>query len=146
MWLQVFDRLLNGDVDPYPSFFQNATGCTNYFNYMTCQVLEHPPCLCWVASVIHSHLSSVLATGARRPGLLLRVRDSAGSATRRPRGKPDVPRRLGGGEASSAGCDEEHQTVAGCADGQLPGEGWRVTPRTSHNIDPSLEVLRPLRC
>lgn len=38
---QVFDRLLNGDVDPYPSFFQNATGCTNYFNYMTCQVLRN---------------------------------------------------------------------------------------------------------
>lgn len=25
-------------MSPYPSFFQNATGCTNYFNYMTCQV------------------------------------------------------------------------------------------------------------
>lgn len=37
---QVFDRLLNGDVDPYPSFFQNATGCTNYFNYMICQEPE----------------------------------------------------------------------------------------------------------
>ncbi|MEQ2164000.1 hypothetical protein GOODEAATRI_001989 [Goodea atripinnis] len=36
----VFDSLLNGDVDPYPSFFQNATGCTNYFNYMTCQEPE----------------------------------------------------------------------------------------------------------
>ncbi|XP_028325864.1 probable serine carboxypeptidase CPVL [Gouania willdenowi] len=34
---KVFDRLLNGDVEPYPSFFQNATGCTNYFNYMSCQ-------------------------------------------------------------------------------------------------------------
>uniref|UniRef100_A0A671UUI7 Probable serine carboxypeptidase CPVL n=1 Tax=Sparus aurata TaxID=8175 RepID=A0A671UUI7_SPAAU len=37
---QVFDSLLNGDVDPYPSFFQNATGCTNYFNYMMCQEPE----------------------------------------------------------------------------------------------------------
>ncbi|KAI3360949.1 hypothetical protein L3Q82_013157, partial [Scortum barcoo] len=37
---QVFDSLLNGDVEPYPSFFQNATGCTNYFNYMTCQEPE----------------------------------------------------------------------------------------------------------
>uniref|UniRef100_A0A8D2ZCQ9 Probable serine carboxypeptidase CPVL n=1 Tax=Scophthalmus maximus TaxID=52904 RepID=A0A8D2ZCQ9_SCOMX len=37
---QLFDRLLNGDVDPYPSFFQNATGCTNYYNYMTCQEPE----------------------------------------------------------------------------------------------------------
>ncbi|XP_042338314.1 probable serine carboxypeptidase CPVL, partial [Plectropomus leopardus] len=39
-WLeafQVFDSLLNGDVSPYPSFFQNATGCTNYFNYLACQ-------------------------------------------------------------------------------------------------------------
>lgn len=34
---KVFDRLLNGDVEPYPSFFQNATGCTNYYNYMMCQ-------------------------------------------------------------------------------------------------------------
>lgn len=37
---KVFDKLLNGDVDPYPSFFQNATGCTNYFNYMMCQEPE----------------------------------------------------------------------------------------------------------
>lgn len=37
-------------MDPYPSFFQNATGCTNYFNYMMCQVLQHTDraqsCLC----------------------------------------------------------------------------------------------------
>lgn len=25
-------------MDPYPSFYQNATGCTNYFNYLICQV------------------------------------------------------------------------------------------------------------
>ncbi|XP_017281911.1 probable serine carboxypeptidase CPVL [Kryptolebias marmoratus] len=37
---KVFDSLLNGDVDPYPSFFQNATGCTNYFNYLMCQEPE----------------------------------------------------------------------------------------------------------
>lgn len=37
---RVFDHLLNGDLDPYPSFFQNATGCTNYFNYLTCQEPE----------------------------------------------------------------------------------------------------------
>ncbi|XP_062847729.1 probable serine carboxypeptidase CPVL [Trichomycterus rosablanca] len=37
---KVFDSLLNGDLDPYPSFFQNATGCTNYFNYMQCQEPE----------------------------------------------------------------------------------------------------------
>lgn len=50
MCFQVFDRLLNGDVDPYPSFYKNATGCTNYFNYMTCQVLRNTGrpnmCLC----------------------------------------------------------------------------------------------------
>ncbi|XP_034144526.1 probable serine carboxypeptidase CPVL [Esox lucius] len=34
---EVFDRLLNGDIEPYPSFFQNATGCTNYFNYLQCR-------------------------------------------------------------------------------------------------------------
>ncbi|XP_072534827.1 probable serine carboxypeptidase CPVL [Salminus brasiliensis] len=34
---EVFDSLLNGDLIPYPSFFQNVTGCTNYFNYMQCQ-------------------------------------------------------------------------------------------------------------
>uniref|UniRef100_A0A8C2H2A5 Probable serine carboxypeptidase CPVL n=1 Tax=Cyprinus carpio TaxID=7962 RepID=A0A8C2H2A5_CYPCA len=34
---QVFDSLLNGDLTPYPSYFQNVTGCTNYFNYMQCQ-------------------------------------------------------------------------------------------------------------
>lgn len=37
---EVFDRLLNGDLVPYPSFFQNATGCTNYFNYLQCQEPE----------------------------------------------------------------------------------------------------------
>ncbi|GAA6086288.1 probable serine carboxypeptidase CPVL [Tachysurus ichikawai] len=42
-WIEafkVFDTLLNGDLVPYPSFFQNATGCTNYFNYMQCQEPE----------------------------------------------------------------------------------------------------------
>lgn len=44
---QVFDSLLNGDIFPYPSFFHNATGCTNYFNYMQCQVQRHfdPTCI-----------------------------------------------------------------------------------------------------
>ncbi|TSK34735.1 putative serine carboxypeptidase CPVL [Bagarius yarrelli] len=37
---EVFDSLLNGDLVPYPSFFQNATGCTNYFNYLQCQEPE----------------------------------------------------------------------------------------------------------
>ncbi|XP_030636847.1 putative serine carboxypeptidase CPVL [Chanos chanos] len=39
-WLEafeLFDSLLNGDILPYPSFYQNATGCTNYFNYLQCQ-------------------------------------------------------------------------------------------------------------
>lgn len=34
---EVFDSLLNGDISSYPSFYQNATGCTNYFNYLQCQ-------------------------------------------------------------------------------------------------------------
>ncbi|KAJ8415874.1 hypothetical protein AAFF_G00404310 [Aldrovandia affinis] len=34
---EVFDSLLNGDLSPYPSFFQNATGCTNYYNYLQCK-------------------------------------------------------------------------------------------------------------
>uniref|UniRef100_A0A8C1W132 Probable serine carboxypeptidase CPVL n=1 Tax=Cyprinus carpio TaxID=7962 RepID=A0A8C1W132_CYPCA len=34
---EVFDSLLNGDLTSYPSYFQNVTGCTNYFNYMQCQ-------------------------------------------------------------------------------------------------------------
>ncbi|MBN3272857.1 CPVL carboxypeptidase, partial [Polyodon spathula] len=36
---EVFDVLLNGDTIPYPSFYQNVTGCTNYFNLLQCQVL-----------------------------------------------------------------------------------------------------------
>ncbi|KAM4704652.1 putative serine carboxypeptidase CPVL [Rhinophrynus dorsalis] len=34
---EVFDALLNGDRTKYPSFFQNATGCTNYFNFLQCK-------------------------------------------------------------------------------------------------------------
>ncbi|XP_053570165.1 probable serine carboxypeptidase CPVL [Bombina bombina] len=33
----VFDALLNGDRTEYPSFYQNATGCSNYFNFLQCQ-------------------------------------------------------------------------------------------------------------
>ncbi|XP_018430107.1 PREDICTED: probable serine carboxypeptidase CPVL [Nanorana parkeri] len=33
----VFDSLLNGDRTSYPSFFQNVTGCNNYFNFLQCQ-------------------------------------------------------------------------------------------------------------
>uniref|UniRef100_A0A672I3B6 Probable serine carboxypeptidase CPVL n=1 Tax=Salarias fasciatus TaxID=181472 RepID=A0A672I3B6_SALFA len=61
-WLEafkVFDSLLNGDVDPYPSFFQNATGCTNYYNYLMCQEPEDQEyfsqfvTLPWVRRAIH---------------------------------------------------------------------------------------------
>ncbi|KAI8515365.1 hypothetical protein Bbelb_061780, partial [Branchiostoma belcheri] len=31
---ETFDALLNGDVYPYPSYFYNITGGTNYFNYL----------------------------------------------------------------------------------------------------------------
>ncbi|XP_071484214.1 probable serine carboxypeptidase CPVL isoform X1 [Diadema antillarum] len=37
-WLkafQQFDELLNGDLWPYPTFYYNATGSDNYYNYMT---------------------------------------------------------------------------------------------------------------
>ncbi|XP_051791729.1 probable serine carboxypeptidase CPVL [Erpetoichthys calabaricus] len=34
---EVFDLLLNGDLSQYPSFYQNVTGCTNYFNFLQCQ-------------------------------------------------------------------------------------------------------------
>nr|XP_028606665.1 probable serine carboxypeptidase CPVL [Podarcis muralis]XP_028606666.1 probable serine carboxypeptidase CPVL [Podarcis muralis]XP_028606667.1 probable serine carboxypeptidase CPVL [Podarcis muralis]XP_028606668.1 probable serine carboxypeptidase CPVL [Podarcis muralis] len=34
---EVFDVLLNGDEIGTASFFQNATGCSNYFNFMECQ-------------------------------------------------------------------------------------------------------------
>ncbi|XP_077384249.1 putative serine carboxypeptidase CPVL [Festucalex cinctus] len=37
---EVFDSLLNGDLTSDPSFFQNATGCTNYYNYMLCREPE----------------------------------------------------------------------------------------------------------
>lgn len=30
----VFDTLLNGDIYPYPTYFFNVTGTTNYFNYL----------------------------------------------------------------------------------------------------------------
>ncbi|XP_053323156.1 probable serine carboxypeptidase CPVL [Spea bombifrons] len=39
-WIEafdVFDSLLNGDRTSYPSFYQNVTGCTNYFNFLQCQ-------------------------------------------------------------------------------------------------------------
>ena len=31
---QVFDMLLNGDIFPYPTYFYNITGSTNYFNIL----------------------------------------------------------------------------------------------------------------
>ncbi|XP_032903296.1 probable serine carboxypeptidase CPVL [Amblyraja radiata] len=32
----VFDRLLNGDTIEYPSYFENVTGCSNYYNFLQC--------------------------------------------------------------------------------------------------------------
>ncbi|XP_061442030.1 probable serine carboxypeptidase CPVL [Rhineura floridana] len=34
---EVFDVLLNGDQIETPSYFQNWTGCSNYYNFMDCQ-------------------------------------------------------------------------------------------------------------
>lgn len=138
-YLQVFDSLLNGDIDPYPSFFQNATGCTNYFNYMTCQVLGNANkaqgCMCdFLRAGTSLNFTFVFTTGARRPGVLLPVCHSTSSETCHPRGEPDVPRRLRGGETPGAGCYEEHQTVVGCSYGQLQGEQWRI-------VHSSLSVL-----
>jgi len=31
---QIFDVLLNGDTIPYPSYFTNVTGSTNYYNIL----------------------------------------------------------------------------------------------------------------
>ena len=31
---QIFDKLLNGDLIPYPTYFYNITGSTNYFNIL----------------------------------------------------------------------------------------------------------------
>ncbi|XP_047455250.1 probable serine carboxypeptidase CPVL [Mugil cephalus] len=39
--VEVFERLMDCDVYPNSTFFQNATGCTNVFNYMTCQKPDH---------------------------------------------------------------------------------------------------------
>lgn len=33
---EVFDFLLNGDLYPYPSYFRNVTGCSNYDNMLRC--------------------------------------------------------------------------------------------------------------
>lgn len=66
------------------------------------------------------------SSGAWGSGLLLPVCDPAWSATCHPRGQPDVPRWLWGGEAPPAGCHEDHQTMAGGADGQLQGKNCRV--------------------
>ena len=32
--LQVFDRLMNGDIYPYPTYFYNVTGVTDYYNIL----------------------------------------------------------------------------------------------------------------
>ncbi|KAB0375476.1 hypothetical protein FD755_012119 [Muntiacus reevesi] len=41
-WLQAFellDRLLDGGLISEPSYFQNVTGCSNYYNLLLCTVL-----------------------------------------------------------------------------------------------------------
>ncbi|XP_027285454.1 probable serine carboxypeptidase CPVL isoform X2 [Cricetulus griseus] len=38
-WIKAFeilDKLLDGDLTNDPSFFQNVTGCTNYYNFLEC--------------------------------------------------------------------------------------------------------------
>lgn len=32
---QVFDELLNGDFFPYPTYFRNITGLSDYFNELS---------------------------------------------------------------------------------------------------------------
>ncbi|XP_059568641.1 probable serine carboxypeptidase CPVL isoform X2 [Myotis daubentonii] len=41
-WFQAFevmDKLLDGDLTTDPSYFQNVTGCSNYYNILQCTVL-----------------------------------------------------------------------------------------------------------
>ena len=38
--IQVFDMLMNGDIYPYPTYFYNITGCTDYYNILNCNVSE----------------------------------------------------------------------------------------------------------
>ncbi|XP_006832339.1 PREDICTED: probable serine carboxypeptidase CPVL [Chrysochloris asiatica] len=33
---EILDRLLDGDLSNEPSYFENATGCTNYYNFLQC--------------------------------------------------------------------------------------------------------------
>ncbi|XP_036617382.1 probable serine carboxypeptidase CPVL isoform X2 [Trichosurus vulpecula] len=37
---EIFDNLMNGDLTSYPSYFQNCTGCSNYYNFLQCQEPE----------------------------------------------------------------------------------------------------------
>uniref|UniRef100_A0A4X2LVF3 Probable serine carboxypeptidase CPVL n=2 Tax=Vombatus ursinus TaxID=29139 RepID=A0A4X2LVF3_VOMUR len=37
---EIFDNLMNGDLTSYPSYFQNSTGCSYYFNFLQCQEPE----------------------------------------------------------------------------------------------------------
>jgi len=37
---RLFDELMNGDFFPYPTYFTNITGTTNYFNFLT---PDYPP-------------------------------------------------------------------------------------------------------
>ena len=31
---QIFDKLMNGDIYPYPTYFYNVTGVTDYYNIL----------------------------------------------------------------------------------------------------------------
>lgn len=73
----------------------------------------------WAKIAIELTITSVCTTGTRRPGVLLPICDSASGATCHPCREPYFPRWFRGGEAPSAGCHEDHQTMAGGADGQL---------------------------
>lgn len=73
-----------------------------------------------------TEFASLCTTGAWRPGVLQPVCDPAVGATRHPCGELNIPQRRWGGEAPCPGCHEEHQAVAGGADGQLQGEGCRI--------------------
>ena len=37
-FFQIFDMLLNGDIYPYPTFYFNVTGVTNYDNILRQEV------------------------------------------------------------------------------------------------------------
>jgi len=45
-WMQaflIFDEMLNGDLYPYPSYYANITGGTNYYNFLLTQEPDYGP-------------------------------------------------------------------------------------------------------